>query len=546
VYQPSTPVRVLLEKSKGLCRQLVIPDPVDALFLQSMVNAILPAVLRNQPNRNAFYQAQSHKFSKTRSERISESEYGSLQSWLAFQKAVFKFTKLHKYLIVTDVANFFDYVDFRELRSIYGSFDGVNEDVLDFIFFILGNYNWQPDYMPDRNVGLPQMNFDAPRLLAHSFLFELDSYLTKVAIGSYARYMDDMDIGVASVGEAKKILRDVDLVLQSRGVRLNSGKTNIMTSAEAMVHYFVKDNLSLDMVERAIERKILKFPLMPRSTLVKRELNFLTSKLVKSFATDGYFNHGNGDKVLKRYLTLSIKYGFAIDDATSQAIIFLRPSLREYAMRCLCFYGYTLKRYEIIRNYLLSGHCIDDASVFAGAKAIVDFNCPNTIALKSDVRSLAADLSRRGKVGLTAALWLLSKYGTQKELIALIKDFMPVWSTDNWVGRQVGALYPRFKGNPTIFAKFLSLVRSSRNGGTQSTYILHRAMMRNDAPFSHIYSYLKAKTPSQPRGITHQKILLFLTFMRSPANTTLKQNLKNVYNSWQLDAVQKYLLRSVL
>jgi hypothetical protein len=57
VYQPNLPVRVLLEKSKGLCRQLLVPDPIDALVLQTMINSILKEVLANQPNKNAYYQA---------------------------------------------------------------------------------------------------------------------------------------------------------------------------------------------------------------------------------------------------------------------------------------------------------------------------------------------------------------------------------------------------------------------------------------------------------------------------------------------------------
>ena len=54
VYSPNTPVRVLLEKSKGLCRQLLVPDPIDALVLQTVVNSVLTQILDNQPNQNAY------------------------------------------------------------------------------------------------------------------------------------------------------------------------------------------------------------------------------------------------------------------------------------------------------------------------------------------------------------------------------------------------------------------------------------------------------------------------------------------------------------
>src|SRR6266446_6938069 len=65
-YVPEAPLRVLLEKSRGLCRQLVVPAAIDALVLQVLVNSIISAVLANQPSANAFYQPQSHKFTKSR------------------------------------------------------------------------------------------------------------------------------------------------------------------------------------------------------------------------------------------------------------------------------------------------------------------------------------------------------------------------------------------------------------------------------------------------------------------------------------------------
>lgn len=102
IYRPNVALRVLLEKSKGLCRQLVVPDAIDALILQAAVNSILPQVLKNQPNKNAFYQAQAHKISKSKEEKISEGEYGNTYSWLAFQKAILNFTTSHNYLVVTD------------------------------------------------------------------------------------------------------------------------------------------------------------------------------------------------------------------------------------------------------------------------------------------------------------------------------------------------------------------------------------------------------------------------------------------------------------
>ncbi len=542
VYKPGNSPRVLLEKSKGLCRQLIIPDPIDSLVLQTMVNAIMPQVLANQPNRNAFYQAQAHKISKSRKERIDEADYGSTVSWLSFQKAIFGFTRTHDYLVVTDIANFFDHVSFVELRNIYGSFQGINEDVLDFIFFILENYNWRPDYMPDKRMGLPQMNFDAPRLLAHSFLFELDRYLTRSAIGSYGRFMDDMDIGVASVGAGKKILRDIDLVLHARGVRLNSGKSKIMRADEAARYYFMRDNTTLNLVERTIERKRRAKP--PN---IQRELDFLTKKFKRATRRRGYFDFGNGEKVLKRYITLFIQHKIPISNALLRDFLYGRPAIREYALRYICTIGYTPARYKLIREYMTSNECIDDASIFACAKAIVDFKCPNTQKFRFDVLALSNAISGRGKVGFAAAIWLLSKLAAPSDLMNVVTVGFPVWSIDEWVGRQVGALYPRFAHDQALLSQFLQMIRQSRNGGAQSTYGLHRDMMRGQTSMATVYHYLKAMSQSQPRQVTLPKILLLMTFMRaSAAPAGHKTNLRTIYQGVPLDGVEKALLKKLI
>jgi hypothetical protein len=46
--------------------------------------------------------------------------------------------------------------------------------------------------------------------------------------------MDDIDVGVDTIVDAKRVLRSVDLVLQTKQVRLNSGKTAILTRSEAI------------------------------------------------------------------------------------------------------------------------------------------------------------------------------------------------------------------------------------------------------------------------------------------------------------------------
>lgn len=66
--------------------------------------------------------------------------------------------------------------------------------------------------------------------------------------------MDDITIGVDSIVAAKAILRDLDLALQTRQLRLNSGKTKILTVRAARRHFRIRDNYYLDKLEARIKK----------------------------------------------------------------------------------------------------------------------------------------------------------------------------------------------------------------------------------------------------------------------------------------------------
>jgi hypothetical protein len=251
-YVPIPPKRILLEKSKGLCRQVVVPHPYDCLVMQCLSYNLHLNLRSHAPphtHKNAFFQPERGFNSRKR------NEYGGVQAWLNFKKEILSFAKTRRYLVVTDIANYHDFVSYTHLRNILANYlPEQKEAALDLMLNVLEGMLWQPDYMPRSDIGMPQIHLDAPRLLAHTFLYELDAFLAGVVNADYARYMDDIDVGVDDLETAKKILRDIDLTLQTRQVRLNSGKTKILKDSEINEHFKVSENLLLDNLLRRIER----------------------------------------------------------------------------------------------------------------------------------------------------------------------------------------------------------------------------------------------------------------------------------------------------
>jgi hypothetical protein len=135
-------------------------------------------------------------------------------------------------------------------------------------------------------------------LLAHTFLFEIDEWLSDLKNVDFARYMDDMDIGVDSFQEGRAVLRDLDLALQTRQIRLNSGKTRILSEKEATRHFKIRENLLLDKLFALIDqKKSLGIPLTKERRKIELAIRYGLRK--------GDFSVGNGEKILKRLINFA-------------------------------------------------------------------------------------------------------------------------------------------------------------------------------------------------------------------------------------------------
>jgi hypothetical protein len=148
----STPVRV--EKRHGVTRTLVLPTPEDAVVLQCIVESILPLVLPKQPSKNSFF-SRSHGFSLP--EIKFHKDYIWFKRWVEFTKIRVKVASTHKYVLITDIANYFDNIDYRHLRNMLSTFGGIEEVTQDILFSVLDAISWRPDYLPSPGRSLPQV-----------------------------------------------------------------------------------------------------------------------------------------------------------------------------------------------------------------------------------------------------------------------------------------------------------------------------------------------------------------------------------------------------
>ncbi len=437
-YSPQQSVPIRSEKKLGVTRTLVLPSPEDCIVLQCIVEAILPEALKKQPSANSFF-SRSHGFNEAKFEY--EKEYIWFRRWAKLSNIRYNIISTHSYVCVTDIANYFDNIDYSHLRNIISLINGIDEVTLDILFLVLDRISWRPDYLPSPERSLPQVNFDAPRLLSHVYLYEVDAYLKQVTSDSFVRWVDDMTIATTSVAAGKNLLRDLDRLLMTRGLRLNAGKTRILSAIEARRFFHTAENKFLNDVKVRLSGH------GPTTKRGKRLLVVVRKKFDAFIARDSY---GHTEKIIKRYLThfTSIRDPHALKFASDK--VPSEPSLRDAIFRYFRALGANRSTFRVMAKYSAGDDMLDDASLMLICRTLTEWHVTPNSKLHRDIRRLGELFGSHSYVDknpfyLVASLWLLAKYGLRKHVKATIDGSVNMWSHSEFFSRQVAAMYGKFR-----------------------------------------------------------------------------------------------------
>jgi Reverse transcriptase (RNA-dependent DNA polymerase) len=531
-YKPSFPEFIHLEKRDGIPRRLAIPEPADALALQCIVEVLENELKQAQPSKNAYY-SRTHVPGGV--EKVDETfAYPWWILWPQFQERIWKFTNLYSYVVVTDIANYFDCIPLLSLRNSLASCGKFSENLLNFLFYLLEAFSWRPYYMPQSGVGLPQLNFDAPRLLAHVYLFKLDEEIEKATNGDFVRWMDDVDAGVNSREEGKKLLKNLDNILSSQGLKLNTSKSKILSAEDAVKHFWIQENRALTIIENSI-----KYGSGSSATHVQAKL--ILKKRFRQFYRKPKI--GQWDKVFKRYFSLFKIIKDSYLEKYIPSILAESPGLRNSAFSYLIALGITPKRMGFVEDFLLSGHCEDDTSLFEAVKCLVTWQTPAKGKIVQKMAVLAINLSKKNgyysSSSVTAAIWLLSKYGSQKDITSLIYSSENVWKKSGWAARQIASI------TPLLLEKDRAYIDKTitNNGLLQALGVLTnissiKELINLDLQLN---GYLKHE-PSASWAYPLPKVILTVAILQGKLNSTHKKALYEKLFSVLKDNRYKYLI----
>lgn len=334
------------------------------------------------------------------------------------------------------------------------------------------------------------------------------------------RYMDDIDIGVDTIVDAKRALKTVDLVLQTKQVRLNSGKTVILTRSEAIRHFRIFENARLDSVQASVDHRV-KHGLPLDRQRVHVEARIRQGLRKKSF------DAGNGEKVLKRWLGLAAKTGAVVKPEVLEDLIKRRPSVRENVYSFIRSRPLTPSIAGILARASQSGLLVDDAAMVEMSNYLVETFVKNK-RCHAMLEAVIASNDPQSYFGLYSRLWLLSKYGTPAQILTTLRDARNIWSPHERLGRLAASFLPLFHGSPEE-KPLKRLLADTLNSGVRDTYKFHMKLATDLPTFKAMFDALKAPNPSRGTGITHAKFLCLLSALKNPAApvaqiTTLRAN----------------------
>jgi hypothetical protein len=364
-YQPASPRRFPLGKSKGFSRWMTLPDIRDLVVFHVIATQVVPRALRHHriPEHVYFLRDQISKAQaaalhavRTPSPTVpleaasAAADYvaaskTSYNNWLRFHqyRKWLLFEEVYPYIVKTDVSNFFDSIAHTQIEAVLFEL-GFQRNVVGLLLLLLERLAVRDSYSAIPGVGIPVDEFDCSRCLAHAVLFPHDERMVElVGEAAYVRWMDDLVFGLSTEADCYRLLAALNESLRRMHLTPNASKTKIMTLAEARRDFFFVTNDRLDKIDQVLGKK---------ASPSARQL----AKLRKTFLSAWHAalrdeDRGEWGKILKRGYRLAARLRLRALVARAHRDATTDPGLASNVaayLRCVCGVAEFVRRTKAI------------------------------------------------------------------------------------------------------------------------------------------------------------------------------------------------------
>ncbi|MEM9817569.1 MAG: hypothetical protein AAF827_14370 [Cyanobacteria bacterium P01_D01_bin.6] len=199
---------------------------------------------------------------------------------------------------------------------------------------------------------------------------------------------------------------------------------------------------------------------------------------------------------------------------------------------------------DLIEDFLLSGHCEDDVSLFEAVQCLITWETPATGKIVRRMTTLARSLAQKNgsyfPSGIIAAIWLLAKYSSRSDLMSLISSSTYVWEKSSWTARQIAAITPLL-----LEQDCLSITETvTRNGLLQALEVLaHIASLKRLSGLDkQLSSYLNYQPSKSWPYYSLPKVILALALLQGNLDLTQKTALRSNLLAKITDRRYKHLI----
>jgi hypothetical protein len=279
----------------------------------------------------------------------------------------------------------------------------------------------------------------------------------------------------------------------------------------------VIENARLDHLEGRIKRK--KKSAGSSLTAERRLIEQRIRRGLKAKA----FDTGNGEKVLKRWITLAGRADAKIAPKALEKLIRLRPGIRENVLTFIRSRPLTEARARALAAVATSGWLVDDVAAVDIVNHLVETKITRKYNISGYINDIIVFQNPASYYGFYCRVWLQSKYGSPSDMLNTVRRYRETWLAHDRLGRMVGALRPLFY-NAAEGPEYKIEIFRSINTGARETYKFQGQLAADNGIFRAMFDALKNPNPSRGTRITHSK---FLCLMSALLNTNAPASLRD-------------------
>jgi hypothetical protein len=205
-----------------------------------------------------------------------------ISRWFTFEGVTLTFARSGKYLLVTDLSNFFENISrlqlIAELERAIPDIQASGPEKLQIRNAIRTLDKLLEQWTYSGSHGLPQ-NRDASSFLSNILLSSVDREMTKKGY-DYYRYVDDIRIVADSELHAKRALQDLIRQLRTVGLNINASKTEVLapdTPNEKIAEYFPSQDTTTNAINHMWQSRSRR--------LVTRSVTYIFKMLTNCIAS---------------------------------------------------------------------------------------------------------------------------------------------------------------------------------------------------------------------------------------------------------------------